>query len=480
MVSLAGCPGLVRLMSYRWATGLCLLSLWFFACSQPGNDLPDFSVGPEQTMASHGEDVVIQLESSFPAQQETVEWFLDGVATGIKGSQYTLSPSSVDEHRHLVYAEVDERKSNTVEVYFTSHPKLIESVYHFIDKYEIKAAISVSVYNQNTDFFLNEGLTSLSGGSENSKNTLHYIYSISKTLVAAIALAQVEANVISLDSKLSDILPNLSSSFLNEDATLEELLSHRSGIYDYVDNPLLFTQNPYRKQVWDPALLFSFIRSPAGDRGYYSYSTTNFILIGMMLEKAVGKALNTLLIETFLTPLNLDNLYLLPQDTVDGSLVSHPHVHPNTALSLAGDGKTPIDITTIFPDAIELLGKSSWAGGGMVGTAEETAYWGYHLYSSNSTVLDVTVKTRIIESVAGFEKSDADYSYGYGVKKLFYKDTYFLGSYGRSTGSENLMFYSPDTDTCFVVLTSSNADTMGNPNIDEILFDLYDTLAGDD
>lgn len=466
--------------SFRGAAGLCLLSFWFFACSQPGNELPDFLVGPEQTMASHGENVVIQLESSFPAQQEIVEWFLDGVTTGIKGNQYTLSPSSVGEHRHLVHAEVDERKSNTVEVYFTSHPKLIERVYRFIDKYEIKTALSVSVYNQNTDFFINEGRTSLSGGGENSETTLHYIYSISKTFVAAAALTQVKENILSLDSKLSDILPQLSSSFLNEDATLKELLSHRSGIYDYVDNPLLFTQNPYREQAWDPALLFSFIRNPAGEKGYYSYSTTNFVLIGMMLEEAASKALNTLLADTFLTPLNLDYLYLLPQDTVDEDLVSHPHVHPNTALSLVGDGKTPIDITTVFPDAIELLGKSSWAGGGMVGTARETAYWGYHLYSSNSTALDATVKAQIINSVAHYEKSDADYSYGYGVKKLFYGDTYFLGSYGRNIGSENFMFYCPDIDTCFVVLTSSNADATGNPNIDEILFDLYDTLAGDD
>ena len=193
--------------SLRGAAGLCLLSLWFFACSQPGNDLPDFSASPEQTMASHDEDAVIQLESSFPVQQETVEWFLDGVATGIKGNQYTLSSSSVGEHRHLVHAEADGRKSNTVEVYFTSHPKLIERVYRFIDKYEIKTSLSVSVYNQNTDFSINEGRTSLSGGGENSETTLHYIYSISKTFVAAAALTQVQENIIFLDSKLSDILP---------------------------------------------------------------------------------------------------------------------------------------------------------------------------------------------------------------------------------------------------------------------------------
>ncbi len=467
-------------MGRKTAVGcfLLLLQLWLYGCSQLDNGLPDFRIEPEKTMASHSEAIVVQITQL--EQEGIVEWFLDGDATGIQGESFTLSSSSNSEQRHLVHAEVDGLKSNTVEIFFTEYPKLIETVYNFIDKYGIETAVSVAVYNPDTSFQLHEGRTSLSkAGGANTETTLHYLYSISKTFVSAAALSQVKAKTITLDSKLSEILPDLSSSFLNEDATLKELLTHRSGIYDYVDNPLLYAQNPFRENAWDPELLFDFIRTPSGESGLFSYSTTNFLLVGMMLENVAGKALNTLLAETFLTPLSLQNLYLLPQDTVNESLISHPHVYPYTALSLVGDGETPIDTTTIIPDAIELLGKSSWAGGGMVGNAWETALWGYHLYSLKSTSIDADVKSQIANSVADFEKSDSNISYGYGVRKLFYEDTYFLGSYGRSVGSENLMFYNPDTDTCFVVLTSSNANKDGNPNIDELLFDLHNAVAED-
>ena len=72
---------------------------------------------------------------------------------------------------------------------------------------------------------------------------------------------------------------------------------------------------------------------------------------------------------------------------------------------------------------------------------------------------------------------DSESIYGYGVRKIFYKDTSFVGSYGRGLGTVNCMFYNDDTKTSFVILMSSNSSSDGNPNIDELLFLLYETVT---
>lgn len=44
-----------------------------------------------------------------------------------------------------------------------------------------------------------------------------------------------------------------------------------------------------------------------------------------------------------------------------------------------GDGKTPIDLSTLIKNINELSIKCSWAAGGAVSNAENTVIWGYEL-----------------------------------------------------------------------------------------------------
>ena len=193
----------------------------------------------------------------------------------------------------------------------------------------------------------------------------------------------------------------------------------------------------------------------------------------MIIENVTGVYLNQYIAENFLNVLKLTDLKLLPQDSVDYLNLAHPHCYPNTFMNFVGDGETPIDIMTVIKNANELLAKCSWAAGGMVGTADKVAIWGYNLFSVNGLVSS-DIRDVILDSLANF--GDNEEEYGFASRKLHYKGVTFLVSYGRSLGSENLMFYNPDKDICITILTNSNMKKNNTPNIDELMYSIYEAL----
>lgn len=77
---------------------------------------------------------------------------------------------------------------------------------------------------------------------------------------------------------------------------------------------------------------------------------------------------------------------------------------------------------------------------------------------------------------ANSDKSIEPVAYGYGIRKFFHGGFEFLGSYGRSIGAENLMFYNKDKDVCISILSSSNMKKDKTLNIDELMYEIFECL----
>lgn len=356
----------------------------------------------------------------------------------------------------------------------------------FTEKYNIKTALSVSVQNPDFSFCKNYGLVSLTNKNGCTSQTLHYVYSITKTVTSALTLTLVEKDVLNLDSSIDDYLPELFdekksnakvlSLYINKDATLKELLNHTSGISDFAQNLKLYnTGNAIFTETWLPEYILDYIESPKEKRGTYIYSSTNYVLLGLIIQKVTGKSINTLFDEYFYKPLVLNNIYLSPQDDIDYSLVAHPHVYPNTDFNLTGDGVTPIDFVTIMKPMVSLIGKASWTSGGCVSNSSTICKWGYELYSEKGSAVSEYVRNLLYSSIVNVNEDNSDV-YGFGIRKVFYKDYEFVGSYGRSVGSENLLFYNKNYDTSFCILSNCNMKSDNSPNIDELLFWLFECV----
>jgi D-alanyl-D-alanine carboxypeptidase len=117
--------------------------------------------------------------------------------------------------------------------------------------------------------------------------TLFAVGSITKTLIAALVLKLAEDDVLDLDDRLSRWVPEFPNSGR---ITLRQLLNHTSGTSDFVVDPAFAAaQRRSSNAVWTPRRTLRYAREPAGEPGVdWRYSSTNYILAGLVIERATG------------------------------------------------------------------------------------------------------------------------------------------------------------------------------------------------
>lgn len=116
------------------------------------------------------------------------------------------------------------------------------------------------------------------------------IGSVTKSIVAAQVMQLVEAGELRLDDPAADRLPP-GLEFDTNAATIGDLLAMRSGIPDYVD-ALWTSISTDKLRVWTPDAVLALVgtdRARAGDK--FSYSSTNYVLLGLIVEHVTGRPL---------------------------------------------------------------------------------------------------------------------------------------------------------------------------------------------
>ena len=148
--------------------------------------------------------------------------------------------------------------------------------------------------------------------------------SVTKTFTAALILKLVEDGAIGLDDPVIRWLPEYAGrTFLGTTparrqlVTVRMLLAQTSGIYDYFNSlPLDARLRASKKRAWSPDDVLAYVKKPlfiAGDG--WSYSNTNYLLLGLIAEKAGGAPLATLMRTRLLEPLGLTSLYTQVAET---------------------------------------------------------------------------------------------------------------------------------------------------------------------
>src|SRR5262249_19040647 len=128
--------------------------------------------------------------------------------------------------------------------------------------------------------------------------------------VATLILLLAEDEKVKLTDTVKDWLPDLKVP--NDDKiTIRNLLGMTSGVYSYVSDPNFFGAyytNP--GQTYVPAQLVSVAipHSPLFPPGQaYNYSNTNYILLGMIAEKAVSVPLHEQIQKRVIDKLSMAN-----------------------------------------------------------------------------------------------------------------------------------------------------------------------------
>ncbi len=137
------------------------------------------------------------------------------------------------------------------------------------------------------------------------------IGSISKQFTAAAILLLAEDGKLSLDDPVSRFVPNLTR---GNEVTIRELLSHTSGYQDYW--PQDYVMPSMLQPVTADKILDQWARKPLDfDPGTdWQYSNTNFVIAGLIVEKASGKPLLRFLSDRIFSPLGMKSVINIDQD----------------------------------------------------------------------------------------------------------------------------------------------------------------------
>jgi len=211
------------------------------------------------------------------------------------------------------------------------------------------------------------GLSNRETGAPASPDQSFRIASITKTFTATAVLLLVDDGRVRLDAPvaryvgtLTDPLPGGGS------ATVRRLLNMTSGFPDYghrTDGP--FTTAALTPQrVWTPAQLVRVAARYAPEQpGVFSYSNTNYVILGELVARVSGMPFGTFVRGRILEPLALTDTRI-PSPTRTAPVVMHGY------LDASGER-----IERAGTDATDWSTSAAGAAAGGVSTLEDLARW---------------------------------------------------------------------------------------------------------
>ncbi len=314
--------------------------------------------------------------------------------------------------------------------------------------------------NLENEFFL--GSVKKSDIKLPNSNTIYQIGSISKIFVSALTLKFIEKEKINLAGKISDYLDDLPQEWHN--VTIAELLTMTSGIPSYFGQITKshsiflnsFLLNPYQlhdkheilKTVSREELILNY-----GQTWYYSNS--NYLLLGIILEKVTNKNLTELMRDEIFIPLNLKNTYFIEH------LVSNEI--PAAKMEFLAEG---YDYSLPLWQAVD-SGKFSlslaWASGSIISTAHDIRLFINAFFNKNSglflkkSTYDV-YKSYLVDIPMNYSSGmnqNAKYSLGFYYNKLHENEGYEIFHSGGTFGFNSFFYIIPDKNISYVLLTNS-------------------------
>jgi len=267
---------------------------------------------------------------------------------------------------------------------------------------------------------------------------------VTQTFVAAEALLLAEQGRLDLDVPASTYVPVPQ---LANGATTRQLLGHRAGIPDPGHEPYasVFTAPAAR---WSTEQFLAPVPKSSASPGQKFYQdTTNYVLAGLVVEKASGRSAATAIDADLWTPLGLSRLAYQ-----DEQVLPEPIAAPGEDMNLPR-GQTGRPYLP-FRSLASLISASH----GVAGDAASVARWGYALYGGHVLTPD---------SIAQMTDFDHVVDPGHGLATIDFTQPYWFqwsidgyGTPGGTVGYRSVLAVYPDQQLSVAILTPSNVDVL--------------------
>ena len=273
------------------------------------------------------------------------------------------------------------------------------------------------------------GLRDLETKSPADGSTVFEIGSITKQFTAASVMLLVQAGKIELDAPIATYLPNVP---FGKTITVRNLLTHTSGLANYTElkNFMALAQRP----ASPTAVVASIAKLPLAfaPGTKWEYSNTNYVVLGMLVEKVSGESYPTFVRTRVIEPLHLTQTR-----------------YSNTYLT-SGNVAYPYEVDGAVPRRVKALLGLDWAysAGGLWSSAPDLVRWEDALYSGR--VVDASSLAAM--TTPAHLKNGESTAYGFGLMTSTVGGQREIWHNGGLPGYSTIDAYFPDQHLEIAVL----------------------------
>jgi D-alanyl-D-alanine carboxypeptidase len=257
-----------------------------------------------------------------------------------------------------------------------------------------------------------------------------------KMLTSVIILQLMEEGKLKLNDRISEYLSepwvdslNAANGFLaGRYVRIIDLLKHTSGIYDYVDANFVASTvyYPEKNYTIQDLMHYTIYTAPAhflpGTPGAFNYSSTNFTLLGLIIEHITGKKFEQVLHERILNPAQMNSSFLFTYEPVKAPLADGYH----GLIDISGDNLSWV-----------------WATGGLASNYADMFRFLNSLMNGK-----FFKKQETLSLMTQFTEESLDeygYQYGLGIMKFDFGNRFdAVGHIGSLHGYTSACFYLPE------------------------------------
>lgn len=275
------------------------------------------------------------------------------------------------------------------------------------------------------------GLANVETKTPATAETVYEIASLTKQFTAAAVMLLVEEGKVNLDAPAAKYLENLPEKW--RAVTVRQLLNHTSGIKNYT---AIATLDP-KKEYAPKELLETVAAEPLefAPGAAWTYSNTNYFLLGLLIEKVSGKTYGEFLRKRIFEPLGMrDSRFNDRRENIKFRAAGYKF--ENAAF-------TPVEL--VSP-------QRSYAAGALLSTVADLAKWDAALNSEK------LLKRASLEQMWTPAKlpdgKTARYGFGWGVSR--YRGLDLVGHSGAIAGfSSNITRFIADKLTVIVLVNGN-------------------------
>jgi D-alanyl-D-alanine carboxypeptidase len=266
------------------------------------------------------------------------------------------------------------------------------------------------------------------------------IASVTKTFTATAILQLVDEHRLALDDTVDQFVPGIPN---GKRITIHDLLAMSSGVFDYTSDPnfsTAFTADPARP--WIPQQAVKIMREHAPDFAPGTrtvYSDSNYILLGLVLEKVTGQTAGTVINRRVVEVAKLPHTTFPLTPTL-------PRPHPTGYLPAdPGTPGPPVAVGNVNPNA-------AWTAGAMNSTVDDLERWSKVL--ADGSLLSPKLQAERLR-FKRFDGVKINAGYGLGVERI----NDIVGHNGAIVGFSTAMYRIPKYDATFVVVGNGSTNS---------------------